>query len=206
MDGRFDDDKSLQFVLGESYSTPVPPGQTIALMSVRVSPATDSGIPGTLGQKEIVNRMQLVPQAAEALVNGSFLISVVLNGQMSPGVANPAINLSAGIITPFARLAVGTSSLAQACDHSGNVQISGGETIYGFYAVNSAGSSNYSTIVADLTKIRDIGNSILGGAVSNNAATTFYPDGPDVITLTATNIGTATANVATRLSWTEAQA
>jgi len=175
-------------------------------MSVRVSPATDSGIPGTLGQKEVVNRMQLVPQAAEALVNGSFLIQVVLNGQMSPGVANPAIGLTAGTITPFARLAVGTSSLAQACDHSGNVQISGGETIYGFYAVNSAGSTNYSTIVADLTKIRDIGNSILGGGVSNNAATTFYPDGPDVITLTATNIGTTVANVATRLSWTEAQA
>jgi len=197
MDGLFNDDKSLQFVNGEPGQTLVGPGATVALQSVRVSPSVDSGIPGTLGQKEVVNRMQLVPQAAEVLVNGSFLVQIVLNGQLTANT---------GTLAPFTRVAVGTSSLAQIADHNGNVQISGGETIYGFYAVNTAGSGNYSSVIGDLTKIRDIGNSINGGASTNDATKGYYPDGPDVITIVATNIGSTYANIQSRISWTEAQA
>ena len=197
MDGLFNDDKSLQFVNGEPGQTTVGPGVTVALQSIRVSPSVDSGITGTLGQKEIVNRMQLVPQAAEVLVNGSFLIQIVLNGQLSANT---------GSLSQFSRVAVGTSSLAQVADHSGNVAISGGETIYGFYAVNTAGSGNYSTVPQDLSKIRDLGNSIHGGSPFNDPTKGFYPDGPDVITIVATNIGTTYANIQSRFSWTEAQA
>jgi hypothetical protein len=45
----------------------------------------------------------------------------------------------------------------------------------------------------------------LGGGQSA-ANTAFYPDGPDVVTIVAQNIGSATASCAARLSWTEAQA
>ena len=41
-----------------------------------------------------------------------------------------------------------------------------------------------------------------GGATAN---TQIYPDGPDILTLCITPVGGA-ANVAARLSWTEAQA
>jgi hypothetical protein len=197
MDGLFNDDKSLQFVNGETTVTTVPAGGTVALQSIRVSPSVDSGISGTLGQKEVINRMQLVPQAAEVLVNGSFLITIVLNGQLSANT---------GTLGPFQRLASGTSSLAQVADHTGNVAISGGENIYGFYAVNTAGTGNYSSVIGDLTKIRDIGNSINGGAAFNDPTKGFYPDGPDVITLVAQNVGATYANVQSRISWTEAQA
>jgi hypothetical protein len=197
MDGRYDDDKSLQFVNGETSITAVPAGQSYALQSIRVSPSVDSGTTGVLGAKELINRMQLTPQAVEVIVNGSFLIQLVLNGQI---VSN------GGTIGNFAKLAVGTSSLAQFVDHTGNVGVTGGETIYGFYAVNNAGSFNYSTVNADLTKIRDLGNSILGGGLTNAANTGFYPDGPDILTIVATNIGTGTANAQARFSWTEAQA
>jgi hypothetical protein len=196
MDGGFQSDLSLQFVNGESQQT-VYPGQSVALQSIRVSPSVDSGITGNLGAREIINRMQLVPQAAEVVANGTFLITVVLNGQLSA---------NGGTLGTFAKLANGTSSLAQVADHTGNVAITGGEVIYGFYAVNSAGSNNFSVITADLTKIRDIGNSILGGAIGANSAFNFYPDGPDVLTIVAQNQGSALANVASRISWTEAQA
>jgi hypothetical protein len=188
---------TLQFVNGETATTPIYPGQTVALQTIRVSPSVDSGITGTLGQKEVINRMKLQLVAAEALVSGSFLINLVLNGQLTA---------NGGTVGTFTRLATGTSSLSQVVDHSGNVAISGGETIYGFYAVNSAGAGNLSTIAADLTSIRDIGNSILGGAIGNDPTKNFYPDGPDILTLTATNVGSTPATVQSRVSWKEAQA
>jgi len=197
MDGRFDDDKNLQFTYGELVQTTVAAGATAALLSIRLAPSVDNGITGFLGQKEIINRMQLQLKSLGVLVNGSFLINVVLNG---------TVVTSTGNLGTFGRLAVGTSSLAQIADHTGNVTISGGENIYGFYAVNSAGSGNFSVQSSDLSFLREMGNSILGGAISNTPGQGIYPDGPDVVTILATNIGTASANCQARLNWTEAQA
>jgi hypothetical protein len=59
----------------------------------------------------------------------------------------------------------------------------------------------------DLTNVRDLGNSILGGGVNNTVPTTqagLYPDGPDVLYVVATTTGAA--NIQARLSWKEAQA
>lgn len=41
---------------------------------------------------------------------------------------------------------------------------------------------------------------------NGNVSTPGFPNGPDVLVVTATNIGTATSQIAARLSWTEAQA
>jgi hypothetical protein len=197
MDGKYDNDKSLIFTYGELTLTTVAPNQAVPLLSIRVSPSVDSGITGTLGAKEIINRMQLQLESLGVLVNGSFLINLVLNGTVSSNT---------GSVGTFVRHAVGTSSLAQLADHTGTCSITGGENIYGFYAVNSAGAGNYSVQTGDLHTLREMGNSILGGGYSNTPGTSVYPDGPDVVTIIATNIGTTSANVQTRLSWTEAQA
>ena len=197
MDGGFDNDKSLVFLAGETSSTSITAGASAALLSIRVSPAVDSGVPSTLGLKEIINRMQLTLNSLDVLVTGSFLITLVLNGTPIAG---------GGALGTYNRIANGTSSLAQVADHTGAVTVTGGENIFGFYAVNSAGSTNSSVIQQDLTKLRDLGNSILGGGYSNVPGTNIYPDGPDVLTVVAQNIGAATATVQVRLSWTEAQA
>jgi hypothetical protein len=116
-----------------------------------------------------------------------FLITLRLNGRVSSGTFASA----------------GGSSLAQVAYHSG-ATISGGENIFGFYT-NTPGVT-----AQDLTAVRDIGNSILGGGNTLSAPTTnanVYPDGPDVITICATNITTVTTNsINARISWTEAQA
>lgn len=200
MDGRYDDDKSLIFTYGESTLTSVPVGATIPLLSIRVSPSVDSGIPGYLGQKEIVNRMQLKLYSTDVLTSGSVKMSLVLNGTVSNNTP------STGYANTFAGIGSGSSSLSQIADHSGNCVISGGETLFGFFAVNSAGANNTSVVSADLTGVRDLGNSIIGGAPNNTVGSNIYPDGPDVVTLVAQNIGTTSANVNVRLSWTEAQA
>jgi len=57
----------------------------------------------------------------------------------------------------------------------------------------------------DLSLVRELGNSILGGG-SKKINEQIYPDGPDVLTIIVTNVGASTSQILGRISWTEAQA
>jgi hypothetical protein len=102
--------------------------------------------------------------------------------------------------------AVGGSSLAQRYLHPSTDRLipGTGEKIFTFFT-NSTGVTQQ-----DLTFVRDLANSILGGASTNhvpNGPTQKYPDGPDTLTMVATPIGSInSASIIARLSWTEAQA
>ena len=199
MDGRFDDDKSLLFTYGQSIATNIPVGQTRALFSIRIAPSIDNGIPAAFGARELTNRMQLVLRqlgvATNQTVSGSavnLLVRANLNGLPSGSTSIPWTNAVSGSTTAV------NSSLAQIADYAGqNFQVIGGETTAGFF-VDGTGTS-------DLSLVRDLGNSILGGggATSN---VQIYPDGPDILTFTAQNVGLNAVNVFSRLGWTEAQA
>jgi hypothetical protein len=90
------------------------------------------------------------------------------------------------------------SSLAQISDFAaGDISILGGEVTGGFFV---AGTDRL-----ELTNVRDLGNSILGGGGAN-ANTQVYPDGPDVLTVVVTNLSSTAIDVLGRISWTEAQA
>ena len=195
MDGRYDDDKSLVFTQGMTTLLGVAnagAGQAIALQSFRIAPVVSNGITGTtIGSREIINRMQMVLRQMDVLTNGNFLMTLVLNGL--PNIATPAWS------------SVGGSSLAQYVNHTGNTIVSGGETIFGFYLNTGGGGANYQSTQQDLILVRDLGTSILSGGQANVQAA-IYPDGPDIVTVVARNIGTAGANVFARMSWTEAQA
>jgi hypothetical protein len=192
MDGRFDDDKSLIFQAGMNTAVSnIGAGVRSALISIRVAPSVDNGLTGVIGAREIINRMQLTLNAMGAYVTGSnmaFRMELILNGRVSGGTFT----------------SVGGSSLAQVAFHAGGTTISGGETMFSFFVSSNTVSTQ------DLTKVRDIGNSILGGGTSNTCPTTavnLYPDGPDIITLCATNVTAVTTNsINARISWTEAQA
>jgi hypothetical protein len=193
MDGRFDDDKSFVFQGGMNTAiSNIGAGVRSALISIRLSPTVDNGLTGLLGAREIINRMQLTLRSMGAYVTGSamaFRIELVLNGRASAG--------------SFTN--VGGSSLAQVCLHGAGTTISGGETIFSFFV-----SSGGSVTSQDLSIVRDLGNSILGGGSSLTVPTTVngvYPDGPDVVTICATNVTAVTTNsINARISWTEAQA
>jgi len=192
MDGRFDDDKSFVFTQGTSTGVTVLPGQRNAIQSFRVAPTVSNGVSGfALGIREIVNRMQLVLRQVDLFANGSVLVSLILNGVVTPGTPNWA--------------SVGGSSLAQYINHSASTTISGGETIFGFY-LNTVGGPAFQTTQQDLMLVRDLGTSILSGGNSNLSNVNIYPDGPDMVTLVAQNIGSIAANINARMSWTEAQA
>jgi hypothetical protein len=192
MDGRYDDDKSLIFTAGMQSSINVSNAagsNVVALISIRVGPSVDSGVTGLLGVKELLNRMQLTLASAGISADGRFLIDVRLNGQVSGGTWQ---NL-------------GGSSLAQVCYHAAGTSISGGESIASLYT-NTAGGAQYTVTTVDLAKARDLGNSILGGGTTLNASSGYFPDGPDMLTLVARNIDSASKNIIARISWTEAQA
>jgi len=196
MDGNFDDDKSLLFTYGQTVSSSLAINQTKALFSIRVSPSVDNGIPAAFGARELVNRMQLVLRTLGVSANTTsgvmnVLIRANLNGQPSGSLVtwtNAVGNVSSAV----------NSSLAQIADYGGlDVQVVGGETTGGFF-VDGTGT-------LDISLVRDLGNSILGGG-GTTSNTGIYPDGPDVLTFTATNLGLQPVNIFSRLSWTEAQA
>ena len=195
MDGRFDDDKSLIFTYGQATSTTVAGGQTRALFSIRVAPSIDNGITAAFGARELINRMQLKLVALDVSVvgvtTGSLLVRAYLNS--TPSSATIWRN-AVGDVPNLAN-----SSLAQIADYSGgSTTVAGGEVTAGFFVGSGANS-------IDLTQVRDLGNSVLGGG-GPTANTQIYPDGPDTLTIVATNLQAGAVNVAGRLSWTEAQA
>jgi hypothetical protein len=143
---------------------------------------------GLLGAREIINRMQMQLESMDAYVTGAtFRIDLILNGRVSAGTFAPA----------------GGSSLAQVAAHASGTTISGGESMYSFFTTLNAATSQ------DISRVRDMGNSITGGGTSLTAPTTvagIYPDGPDIITVCATPIASSTNTINARISWTEAQA
>jgi hypothetical protein len=195
MDGRFDDDKSLVFTYGQITGTSLAPQQTKALLSIRIAPSVDGGIAAAFGQRELVNRVQLVLRnlgvSIAGITTANVLVRAFLNG--TPSSATSWTNAVGNVPGQI------NSSLAQIADYAGGTTtVSGGEVTAGFFV---AGTSTL-----DLSTVRDLGNSILGGGGAT-ANVQIYPDGPDVLTITATNLtpGT-TVSLLTRLSWTEAQA
>ena len=196
MDGRYDDDKSLVFTYGQSTNTSIASGSSKALFSIRVAPSVDSGIAAAFGARELTNRMQLILRTLDISVVGIQTANVLVRAYINATPVGAAttwtnvVNNATGVVN---------SSLAQIADYGGgSTTVSGGEVTGGFF-VSGTGS-------IDVSNVRDLGNSVLGGGGANSN-TQIYPDGPDVLTIVATNYtpGT-TVSLSGRIGWTEAQA
>ena len=200
MDGRYDDDKSFVFTQGMTTSANIAANQSFALQSFRVAPTVSAGVANTaIGGREIRNVMQMVLRQLDILSGGAFLIQLVLNGTISNN-------------TPQ-WFNVGGSSLAQYINHNftpvtqtaNGTSVAGGEVIYAAYTNASGGGSTFTTTQYELPLVRDLGSSVVGGGIADPTRS-FYPDGPDIVTIVARNVGSTPANIFSRLSWTEAQA
>lgn len=188
MDGRFDNDKSYVFTTPRQTAAVVNANQTAPLLSIRVSPSVSLGFARNFGVRDIVNRMQLNLYAMDVYTSGQFLITVRYNCSSNTFVA-----------PLWSANQVGSGSLAQVIYHNSQDIVTGGDVIVAFYATN-AGTGIFSVTQQDLSIVKDLGNAIVGGDG-------VYPDGPDVITVFATNLSTtAPGPIYSRISWTEAQA
>jgi hypothetical protein len=120
-------------------------------------------------------------------------VNLILNG------------ITTGFTGAFGAVAAGnnvSSSLAQvAVNTSGTATIAGGESVTALYA------TGVNTL--NLSRVRDLGNSISGGGINNTVPTSqagVYPDGPDILYIAATNTTGSAVTVLARINWEEAQA
>jgi len=199
MDGGFNNDFSLLFNYGTIANVTVANAATVPLLAIRVAPSVDNGTVGTLGNKEIINRMTLQFKELGVLSQGYFLLQLILNGVTTGFTGNFQSPIQSN---------TNTSSICQVASNSNTTAtIAGGESIGAAYTNAGTVSGNQTTL--DLTQIAGIGNSILGGGLTNNvpnAKAGTFPDGPDILYVVATNTSGATGNIVCRLSWVETQA
>jgi len=167
-------------IIGED--TPIDLTRPIPLISVRLAPSVDSSITGGIGEREIINRMQLNLQQASVTSNAAIEVFLLQN-------ATPSTIQFQKAPRP---------SLSEVIEHSAGDTLLSGTAIYSTKA--SEGSVTFS-----LEELLEIGNSILGGDG-------IFPEGPDLLTLailpqnTSQISGSNPFFVNGSISWSESQA
>ena len=165
----------------------------IPLISIRLAPSVDGGLSGTLGQRDIINRMQLKLNTVGVVLTHDCEVSMILNSDLST--------------TAFEN--VQSPSLCQTIKHEIGQEIFGGSNLFQFRASggpqDSAGQNTTNTSNFTLGEVIDLGNSILGGDG-------VYPNGPDLLTIAVkvlNSSGVSATNqfqASARISWAESQA
>jgi hypothetical protein len=161
-------DGSLNNTTGPNYQP---------LISLRLSPSADSGLTGKLGDRDIINRMQVRMQEIGVSTNDLVEVKLILNGRLN--------NLGFVPVAP--------PSLVELVEHTPQDTISGGIQIYNFQAEAN------STTNLDLDALFELSNSILGGD-------NIFPDGPDILTVAVSRLTGNNTRSSAKLSWSEAQA
>jgi hypothetical protein len=185
MDGGFNNDVSLFFNYGMQTPVATTTNVAIPIMAIRVAPTVDNGTVGTLGAKEVINRLQLQLRELAIYSTNAYLVQFILNGVIGgtsgfTSFASPTQNNT--FTSSICQVAVNTNVLTT---------ITGGESIAAFYT-NTSGQTTL-----DLTALSAVGNSILGGGTSNivpTSQTGTYPDGPDILYVVVQALGSFTLN------------
>jgi len=181
----------------QTYTTTTPHGLNIGDQVVVSGVTSSTGYNGTY-------TITSVPSSTTFAVAGTYSTAYSTTGSPSLLAYKQWTNAVGNVYGSL------TSSLAQIADFAPNATnggsagaygVTGGEVTGGFFANQ--------TTELDLSNLRDLGNSILGGGGLGTpayAGQNGYPDGPDVLTIVVTNLASTPAQVIGRLAWTEAQA
>ena len=219
MDGQFEDDKAYLFTAtsptlyllnqktdgDERQST-----REYPILTIRLAPSVDSGLTGSVGTRDIINRMQLqLKQVSITLSDGGATAgSIITSGSFSPRKsATVRLLLNADLSKPeWTKQA--SPALSEVIYHNPTTnaefwnlddRYTNGIVIYEF----RVGANE--SFTQDLGDIANLGNSILGGDYK-------FPNGPDTLTVvvipddeyTSTTLSYTNCNA--RITWTESQA
>jgi hypothetical protein len=185
MDGGFDSDRGYYFNyagIGNSIAA----SGTETQFFLRLAPSVSNSIAGNFGDRDLINRSQLLLQKLQVQSDQSVQVYGILNpGNIdASSLTWTAVNTTAlGSQPSFAQISTSTSTAA------------------------TPGEQNFSTLgqpngfaEIDLSQLKELTNSAIGG-YSN------YPDGPDVLAVVVRNLSsTNAATVSVNLFWSEAQA
>lgn len=182
---------TLDLDVGEGGADAAQVTRNIPLISVRLAPSVDTSTVGKLGEREIINRMQLILSQVSILTTHTCEVKLILNGLLSSNAWQRVTN----------------PSLSELIYHGGNDTIGGGAALFSFRAAGDTGTARSQQLTNQtLGDVATLGNSILGGDQP-------FPDGPDVLTVVATLTEdpstvdeTTPFNVSGRISWSESQA
>jgi hypothetical protein len=168
MDGGFDTDRGYYFNYS-SLNKVVSTGQSKTAFFIRLAPSVSNSISGTLGDRDLINRSQLLLQRLQVQSTKSVQVF---------GVLNPS-NIDASSLTWQSVNSVGLGSQPSFAQVSTSTS---SEALPGEVILATLGQpQGYAEI--DLSALKELSNSVIGG-YSN------YPDGPDVLAVVIKNIGT----------------
>ncbi len=192
MDGGFDTDSGYLFNYARTGIS-INGNSSETVLMFRPAPSVSNTLPGTLGQREVLNRSQINFRSLEVNNNSSrnLQVTAILNptniGAVTWANANTYTIGGASVFQP---------SFAQVAASGGIVDTTtaptDGEVLFQF--LSTSGTNTF-----DLSTIKEVQNSIIGG---NNT----YPDGPEIVVFYITNNNSQAATVDLVLRWTEAQA
>jgi len=185
IDGNFDSDRGYYFNYA-GIANQIAANSSETQFFLRLAPSVSNSIAGAFGDRDLINRSQLLLQKLQVQSDQSVQVYGILN----PG------NIDASSLT---WTAVNTAGLGSQPSFA---QISTSTT-----TAATPGEQNFSTLgqpngfaEIDLSQLKELTNSAIGG-YSN------YPDGPDVLAVVVKNLSTTnTATVSVNLFWSEAQA
>lgn len=184
MDGGFDTDRGYYF----NYATTnqaLTANQSRSVFFLRLAPSVSNSIAGAFGDRDLINRSQLLLQKLQ--------ITATQNVQIS-GILNPG-NIDASSLTwnSVNTVALGSQPSFAQISTSTSTEATPGEQIFSTLAQ----INGFAEI--DLSELKELTNSAIGG-YSN------YPDGPDVLAIVVRNLSGSSATVNVNLFWSEAQA
>lgn len=184
MDGGFDTDRGYYFNYS-SVSNSVLAGASETAFFIRLAPSVSNSIAGNFGDRDLINRSQLLLQKLQLQSDQSVQVYGILN----PG----NIDASSLTWTSVNTTALGSQPSFAQISTSSTTAATPGEQIFSTLGP----PAGFAEI--DLSSLKELSNSAIGG-YSN------FPDGPDVLAVVVKNLSASTATVNLNLFWSEAQA
>jgi hypothetical protein len=185
MDGGFDTDRGYYFNYADLGETILANSEKTAFF-LRLAPSVSNSIAGAFGDRDLINRSQLLLQKLQIQADQSVQVYGILN----PG------NIDASSLTwsSVNTVALGSQPSFAQVSASSSTPATPGEQVF-----STLGQPNGFAEI-DLSNLKELSNSAIGG-YSN------FPDGPDVLAIVVKNLNTTTsAKVNLNLFWSEAQA